>query len=94
MHVYVYRYVIHSTNQSTLKLPVGFWALELNFMVDDEDSHYLTYKKERSPPYPLVIPKGASFHCTNATYCVERSSGDLSRCNDTHPRVTIRGLQV
>ena len=82
------------------KLPKGFWTLELNVTIITNDSEVysyydpLTYKKEGMPPYPLAIPSGASFHCSNATYCVEATSGDLSRCNYSFPRVVIRGLQV
>ena len=80
-------------NQSQ-KLPKGFWTLELSVTVNNTPYYPLTYKKEGLPPYPLAIPSGASFHCSNATYCKASTTGDLSRCDNSFPRVVIKGLQV
>ena len=90
MHiVYMCRYKI-PTNTS-LALPTGFWTLELELVNFTNDT--FKYKQEGLPPYPLAIPNGASFHCSNATFCVE-SDSDKSRCNVTKPYVIIRGMQV
>ena len=81
-------------NHTILALPTGFWTIEL-FIVEIQGYNNLTlkYKEEGLPPYPLAIPEGASFHCSNATYCVE-DKNDRSRCDSGMPRAVIRRLQV
>ena len=81
-------------NHTILALPTGFWTIEL-FIVEIPGFNNLTlkYKEEGLPPYPLAIPEGASFHCSNATYCVEDKK-DRSRCDSDMPRAVIRRLQV
>lgn len=92
-YVYICRYQIPLN--TSLALPKGFWTLELELTAisEDLDSVKLKYKEEGLPPYPLAIPNKASFHCSNATYCVE-DEADRSRCNKDMPRVIIRSLQV
>lgn len=84
------------TNKSRL-LSNGFWRLDLQ--VESQDAGiqptYLTYKQEFYPPYPLDVPYGASFHCSDATYCLEQNPiTDKCNSNKTYPIVNIYGLQV
>ena len=87
-------------NTSSLALPNGFWTIELDIsgldavnMPDTAINETLKYKEEGLPPYPLAVPNGTSFHCSNATYCVEDRS-DRSRCDRDKLRVRISRLQV
>ena len=84
-------------DHTKLALPTGFWTIELNINIAGIPSITqdvtLKYKEEGLPPYPLAIPEGASFHCSNATYCVEDEK-DRSRCDSQMPTAVIRRLQV
>ena len=90
----IYRYRL-PLNHTKLALPTGFWTIELNIagIPGLAQNVTLKYKEEGLPPYPLAIPEGASFHCSNATYCVEDEK-DRSRCNSQMPTAVIRRLQV
>ena len=91
---YMYRYRL-PLNHTKLALPKGFWTIELHIEGIPNVTQNLTlkYKEEGLPPYPLAIPEGASFHCSNATYCVEYEK-DRSRCDRQMPMAVIRRLQV
>jgi len=74
-----------------------FWELDLEVESTNAQPSipltHLTYKQEFYPPYPLDIPNGASFHCSNATYCVEQTPF-TDKCNRSYATVNIFGLQV
>ena len=92
----MYRYRL-PLDHTKLALPTGFWTIELNINIagiqNITQDVTLKYKEEGLPPYPLAIPEGASFHCSNATYCVEDEK-DRSRCDSQMPTAVIRRLQV
>lgn len=98
VHIAVYSYLSLVSRFMFVKsghaLSKGFWRLDLLIESNPilEETH-LTYKKELLPPYPLDIPYKASFHCSDATYCVERHP-ITDKCDPKQPFVTISGLQV